>query len=167
MIEECELDDLDEREIYWISEYNAMKKGYNLSEGGGGCRGYKHSSEELDKMRKAHKTKKVVQLDLNMNYIKTWHSASTAYGYIWRFTDDYIEEQYKKDLKNDLSDLNSYRKKKVNKYSLSGEFIQTYDSLTEAAKQNNLKSVNPIICCGKVSTNLQQDSNGNMHHNKS
>lgn len=58
IIEECELEKLNEREVYWISVYDAMTKGYNLAEGGNGCKGYKHTSEEINKMRQAHSTKK-------------------------------------------------------------------------------------------------------------
>lgn len=115
------------------------------------------------------KPKRVSQYDLNMNLIKVWNSGyeiykelgyknsqissccngkkRTAYGFIWRFTDEYTEEQYIEDSKNNFSDLRSYSKRKVNKYSLSNKFIQTYDSLTEAAQQNNLKSVSSITYC--------------------
>ena len=42
-------EELDEKERYWISFYDCIApKGYNLCEGGDGCRGYKHS----DKTRK-------------------------------------------------------------------------------------------------------------------
>lgn len=40
IVEECEQSILDEREIYWIAKYNAMKDGYNQTLGGGGKRGW-------------------------------------------------------------------------------------------------------------------------------
>jgi group I intron endonuclease len=52
IVEECEEIIINEKEIYYISLYNANndKYGYNLTEGGEGSRGYKHSPEELIKM---------------------------------------------------------------------------------------------------------------------
>lgn len=34
IIEQCQVDKLDEREIYWIKQYNSFEYGYNLTEGG-------------------------------------------------------------------------------------------------------------------------------------
>ena len=38
---DCTIDQLNEREIYWIAQYQANNRsyGYNLTEGGGGCSG--------------------------------------------------------------------------------------------------------------------------------
>lgn len=244
IVEECCLDELDNKEIYWIKKYNTMNNGYNLAAGGSGCKGYKHSEEQIIKMRNAHNTKRVVQLDLNMNYINTWYSAGTAgkslghnssegirrcceknrykqaygyiwlyeddylngnidydyylserknkpkrvsqydlntnlikiwnsiyeihnslgylpsqissccnykrktaYNYIWRFTDEYSEEQKKIDTENKPTNIYSRSKKKVSKYSLSGELIEIYPSISEAARQNNFKSPSSIRGC--------------------
>lgn len=40
ILEECEITKLDEREIYWISNYNTYKQGYNLTTGGKSNRSY-------------------------------------------------------------------------------------------------------------------------------
>ncbi|MDR2233935.1 MAG: hypothetical protein LBE56_12560 [Tannerella sp.] len=37
-LEECNVDDLDSREIFYIAKYNTFEKGYNLTIGGGGKR---------------------------------------------------------------------------------------------------------------------------------
>src|SRR3989304_5091048 len=45
ILESCNSQEqLNEREIYWIRFYNSRNRkiGYNISEGGGGCKGYKH-----------------------------------------------------------------------------------------------------------------------------
>jgi len=36
VIEECEEDQLEEKEIYWIAFYDAKNNGYNMTDGGGG-----------------------------------------------------------------------------------------------------------------------------------
>lgn len=39
IIEECDKDSLNDREIYWIDYYDTFKKGYNNTKGGGGSYG--------------------------------------------------------------------------------------------------------------------------------
>jgi group I intron endonuclease len=45
--------DLNNKEIFWIKEYNSTNRniGYNITEGGGGTLGYKPNNETLNKMR--------------------------------------------------------------------------------------------------------------------
>lgn len=45
LIEECSIDELDEREKYWIKYYNSNATGLNCDEGGKGRRGFKHSEK--------------------------------------------------------------------------------------------------------------------------
>ena len=48
IIEECSLDELDEKEKYWIAYYNTFKGfGYNCSEGGGNSRGENNGRTKL------------------------------------------------------------------------------------------------------------------------
>lgn len=42
IIEECLVDELDDREIYWINFYNSYKNGYNRTPGGKSIRGEDH-----------------------------------------------------------------------------------------------------------------------------
>lgn len=55
VIEECLEENLDEREIYWISFYNSFNNGYNQTQGGQGTRGYIWSSESKAKMSESIK----------------------------------------------------------------------------------------------------------------
>lgn len=34
VIEECSIDELDDKEIYWIKQYNSFENGYNMTLGG-------------------------------------------------------------------------------------------------------------------------------------
>ena len=57
VIEEVDNTLLDEREIFWIKEYNSLSpNGYNLSSGGGGTPGYSRlqSLEEREKRQKSN-----------------------------------------------------------------------------------------------------------------
>lgn len=51
LLEECEVERLDMREIYFIYKYNSFHKGFNMSIGGDGCLGYKHTEQAKKKMR--------------------------------------------------------------------------------------------------------------------
>lgn len=77
ILEECCADQLNSLEEEWIrclrtnvSEINSS--GYNLDFGGQGIRGYKHTEEEINKMRRIQNPKIVLQFDLNFTFIKEW-----------------------------------------------------------------------------------------------
>ena len=59
VLEECEIEKLDDREEYWIEYYDSHnpQKGYNLTLGGGGSRGYIASEEARKKISNALKGK--------------------------------------------------------------------------------------------------------------
>lgn len=62
-IEHCDKDDLDDREIFWISHYKSNDKnfGYNMTTGGGGGNTWAsnpHKEETSEKIRSAHVGKK-------------------------------------------------------------------------------------------------------------
>ena len=49
-----DMDELNQKEIYWISFYNSVvPNGYNMCEGGGNTKGFHHSEESKTKMSEA------------------------------------------------------------------------------------------------------------------
>lgn len=58
VLEECEIDKLDEREIFWIREKDSYRNGYNQTLGGGGSRGVIVSEETKRKMSLSSKGEK-------------------------------------------------------------------------------------------------------------
>jgi group I intron endonuclease len=58
IIETCLIDELNDREIYWINYFDSYKNGLNLDLGGNGKFGYKHSDETKEKLRLANLGKK-------------------------------------------------------------------------------------------------------------
>lgn len=72
VIEECKLEELNEKEKYWIKYYDALNNGYNFDEGGTGIRGYKHTQEEIDKMRLIQKPLCILQFNTDFQLIKRW-----------------------------------------------------------------------------------------------
>lgn len=77
------------REIYYINEFNTIKKGYNTTIGGEGVCGLLHSDESKKKMSDKRKFlyetnqldrrgKPIIQLDEYNNFIKEWDSIKSA-----------------------------------------------------------------------------------------
>lgn len=147
IIEYCDEDKLNEREIYWISYYNTyLGDGYNQTLGGEGT-------------RKVHT---ILQFDLNGNLIKEWdngriasqelninatgiygcctHKYKSAGGYIWIYKEDY----------NDKDDLEWYFNKNnhnncnVIQYDLYGREIKIWNNIAEI---KNILGYNVIYCC--------------------
>ena len=78
ILEKCPIEELDRKEIDYIRKYKTHTEGYNLDEGGQGIRGYKHTEEELTKMREIQNPLEVIQCDLEGTPIQFWRSASQA-----------------------------------------------------------------------------------------
>ncbi len=78
VVEEYAPKNLNDREVYWIKKYNSISNGYNLNIGGDGISGYKHSNDEINKMRASHNPKTILQFDKNFHLLNRWHGASHA-----------------------------------------------------------------------------------------
>lgn len=97
IVEKCEENVLFEREKYWVKYYDAFKSGYNQTEGGEGCFGYKHNDKTKEKMKKikseqfqdiknreklskAHEfeSRAIYQIDFDGKVVKQWPSANWA-----------------------------------------------------------------------------------------
>lgn len=55
IVEECDENALNDREIYWIAEYDSYHNGYNQTLGGGGVRGFKHDEETKQRISESLK----------------------------------------------------------------------------------------------------------------
>lgn len=176
VLEYCEPDELDEKEIYWIDFYDTLNNGYNLSEGGNGIRGYKHTPEEIAKMIQIQKPRAVLQLTMDFEIVKEWPSASWAaknLGFMKRTIQsvcDRINRQktiggfvwvYKDEYDNGTVDWDYYRNynrnypKPIIQMTLDGEFIKEWPCVCQAAKTFGVSksSINGAIrrngtCCG-------------------
>ena len=157
VLEECSIEQLLEREMYWIKYYNTYIYGYNGNLGG--CSG---------------KTKRVLQYDLQGNFLAIYNSLNEAAnycnlsqsnlstccngeqksfgGYLWTYEGEcspapYVDKKY--------NHTTSSTKKIVQQYSKTNEFINEYESAHEAARQiGKPKCANHITeCCqGKRKT---------------
>lgn len=154
VLEMCQIENLDERESWWIDYFDCLKSGYNQAAGGIGCRGYKHTDEEISKMRKLQNPKPVLQLDRDLSIIARWESASQAAktldvwalaiknccskkahvksvgGFIWAYEKDYntIDKEY-------YLSGGSEKPTPVLQYDLSMTFIKSWSSVYSASKE--------------------------------
>jgi len=157
VLQECNnIDELNKAEKFWILKLDSFKSGYNSTHGGEGLLGHKHSEETKQKMSESRKgekswafgkklseeTKQKIsisqkKLDLsNRVYARGWHHTDLA--------------------KQKIGESTSIRKRKqVTQFSKTGQELQTFISLQEAAKNvcgdaNVRSSSNKIseVLCG-------------------
>ncbi len=169
-LEQCPLELLDEREIYWIKYYDSQNQehGYNLADGGLGCRGYKHTDEEIAKMRMIQNPEPILQIDLNGNILNEFVSAGEAgdylgkdscsgikrccdgdkykkaYGYIWI----YKKDLYKFKLEDHI--ITHKNDTPVSQYSMDNKLIKRWDSAKLASKDIKGSASEILrVCTGK------------------
>ena len=63
IVEKCNIDQLNQREIYWIAKFDSYENGYNLTPGGGNTESF---------------SKSVIQFDCNGNELLRYSSISEA-----------------------------------------------------------------------------------------
>lgn len=152
MIEECDIDKLDEREIYYIKKYNSYieaenSNGYNLNIGGGVNRGWNPSEENRNNFRnaniggKSHFARKTIcdgivfdcakdcakYFNISYSSIKDWLSRKNKMPYEW----------YERGLRYydmEMSDYN-YQKPKSIKIIYNNK---TYDSIRKFCEAENI-----------------------------
>lgn len=155
ILEECPKELLDNREIYWISYYNSLKKGYNMIPGGSNGVGYTKGIP-------------VEQYSLDGIYINTYDSAKQASEitgivhtdickccreeilragkYQWKYVDS-----NKRVCPININSTTIQRP--VNQYSLDGQFICQYETLAQASKKTGItKTIICNVCKGKGHT---------------
>lgn len=152
VIEECTIEELNEREIYWIAHFDSFNNGYNMTLGGEACNGTN------DKV--------VYQYDLSGNFIKEYKSAheaarenniqftnickvcrgerKTAGGFGWSYTKTENIGPIKTKRLGDGTVL---------QFTKEGEFVAEYSSAKEARRQTGISDTTiGLVCKGKGKT---------------
>ena len=170
ILEYCSLEELNNREKYWIKYYNSinMDKGYNQAVGGVGALGYKHTEEELNKMSEWQNPRPIVQLTIDGKYLNTFpnqfsicrylnkdniagirrcceHKAHQAFGFIWVYKSEYDSGDYKREYH-----LHTYNRPVI-QYDAEHNYIREYESAAQAERDNNIYpgSVSKVCKGGK------------------
>jgi group I intron endonuclease len=150
VVEECDVEQLDEKEQYYIQKYDSYNNGYNQDLGGAGCKGYKHTEEEILKMRRVQNPKPVLQIDSQLNIVNRWESSAHASktlgfykrgidkvccredrqksigGYIWVYEEEYKNNQVDWDY---YLNVNESKSKKVSQYDLDMNLVKVWESI--------------------------------------
>lgn len=152
IIEICNSDQLNQREIYWISEFNSCENGYNLTSGGGNTESF---------------SKSVIQFDINGNELSRYLSIAeaetitgicysqiseccsnkrkTAGGYIWQYEEGFsgISKWH----------FDARLFKEICQLTQDGELVNTFPSAAEAKRITGVCDTSIIRCChGKLKT---------------
>lgn len=145
VLEECNIEELDEREIYWISYYNSYYNGYNCTKGG---------SRNTD-----HFKKKVYCYDVNGIFIEEFESVNEAAEKLNILplsisncclgktkSSHNLQFSYENKKKEPLEQVLGCAKR-VGQFTKSGELIMTYPSASAAARAMNLTKYSIADCC--------------------
>lgn len=142
IVEECALESLDEREIFYIKKFNTYINGYNMTIGGSGQNGH---------------GKSVDQYTLDGRFVQTFNTIAEAenavgngggniseccigarkssLGYLWCYHGETVKP------------YQDIRKIRVSQYDLQGNFIKSYNSVTEAANAVGSSKSQILFCC--------------------
>lgn len=165
ILEECKENEVNDREMYYVSFLNPY---YNMTNGGdgGGFLNKKHGDKWKNAIKQSN-SKKVACYDLNGNLIKIYESCRDAsydvFGKDCRGIDAVTRGEYKTcggyqwktfdnhpDLKISKYKRTSYKVKKVAKYDCNNNLIEIYDSMTIASKENEASTAKiTLVCKGK------------------
>lgn len=130
VIEECETEELNAREIYWIDYYQSFGNGYNMTKGGEGT--YAIDIERAKNLWDDGLS--IEEISIIMQHTKhTIINALTSYETYSN------KESYRRGRENARKKMN----KPVLQYDKHGNFIKRYNSITEAA--NEIKTAHANI----------------------
>ena len=136
-------EELNEKEIYYIKYYNTFylnnpEYGYNMTIGGSSF--HKYSNDYLLELWNTGKTLKEIKNQNHMNY-NNLSDRLKSLG----ITKEEINQRAYID--------NNTKRKKVIQYDLNNNYIQTFNSITDAAKAINSNTTNiSAVCKGKRKT---------------
>ena len=130
ILEECNVEELNQKEMYWAKYYNVFDVGYNRK----GISCIEQIDIETNKVINTFSTYEEAAKAVNgyrSGICNCVHGrAKTAYGYKWRNNGIIASGKY---ATTDSSTRGKARA--INSYDAKGEYIKTYNSITEAAKE--------------------------------
>ena len=163
IVEECEVENLNDREIFWINFYESVdkNKGYNQKTGGGV--GFILSDDYIKNMRDVKDKIAILQIDFDGNIIKEWSGAREAskilnisQSCIWSCVNN-KRRTYKKYIwvekkKYDCNTFNAsnYKQgqpKTIAQVDFNYNLIKIWNGASEAQKSGDFDSSCIIKCC--------------------
>ena len=171
ILKECEDEELDYWEKYYIKELNTKKPyGYNMTEGGDGCPGYIHSEETRKKISDANKGRKFSEehkrhISESKKGLK--HTAEQNKKHSERMKcekNPFWGKQHTEETKRKISEAKKGKKRPIDAVRRTSEklskpviqidivnnrTIAVYKSMAEAVKSTGCHKPNIIECCKK------------------
>jgi group I intron endonuclease len=148
MVCNCSNEELDKFEIQYMSEFNSMvPNGYNLRKGGNGGR---HHEETKEKISASLKGRTYIN---RCDWTGKHHSeeskkkisdALKGRTYVRVVEHNWSGKHHSEESKKKMSDSHN---KRINQYDLDNNFIKTFDSITNAAKETNNNRGSIGKCC--------------------
>lgn len=160
ILEYCDESNVDERESFYIKEFDSMnpEKGYNRDTGGNEKKVFSPETRKL--ISDAHDGQSILQFDLDGNFIAEWEYIQLAAesleldsknisaclhgksgqcgGYQWKFKDD----------PQTVGKYQEYDgRRKINQYDLDGRYIDTWDSIIDIYLALGINTAGIIKCC--------------------
>lgn len=144
ILQECELNELNELERYWIQKLDTYSNGYNMTPGG--------TDQVIDyntiraipikNVKESWEQGKCIK-EILAEYGCSSHNAVKNQLLELGYSEKEISERGK-------NKRNSSTSRRVKQFTLEGEYIQTFNSLNEAGRALNISSQNiGKVCKGK------------------
>ena len=142
VLEYCDIDDLDEREEYYISLYNTMRKGYNCESGG--------NENKIVSDETKQKLSEAMKGENNPLYGK--HLTEEHKSKLSKAKKGENNPMYGKHRDDETKDkMRLSHNKPVIQFTKEGEFIAEYESALVAKNITGIDSSNISKCClGKL-----------------
>lgn len=133
IIEECPVEQIYEREIYWIKLYNAIEDGLNILEGGQGVKMTQEIKNKISNKKKNHicyqNKERGEKISQSLKGRKnTWGKGKEKIG-----------KKQEKEFKERLEILKS---KRILQFDKNGDFIQEWNSIKNAADSTRIHREN-------------------------
>lgn len=152
ILEWCDINEVDDREKYWIQNFrsNTLEFGYNLD--GGGNLNKSHHEITKEKMRRIAKKSGRWQgenhplFGVKLTEQEKIERKKYLVAY-WSNHENKLKFKQKKKLNNNIHVAIEAKRVKIVQLSLGGEFIAEYDSMADAAKTNKTNLPHISDCC--------------------
>ncbi len=134
ILEEVHIDNINDREIYWINKLDSFNSGMNMTGGGKCFRG--RSEETLEKMRKASLgNKNNIGKQNALGYKHTKEAKKNISEKLKIFYSQNTHHSLGKKLnKQHIKKMSEGKYKKIKQLTLDGTYIRTFKSLKEASE---------------------------------
>ena len=180
ILRECQTqEELNQWEQYYIKKLNTKyPNGYNLTDGGGGCSGYKMTDEQRTKLSEARKGRtpwnkgltnetdeRVKKNSINKSGFHHSEEMKRKNSEMKKGNKNWLGKHHSEETKKKISEyqkqphiktqrmMDSKNRKETYQYTLDGKLIAIYPSVLEAARQTNTHHANIRKCIiGNIKT---------------